>query len=126
MSSVPQRLKNNRGLLQHQRTCKVTLHIISNNGEDTQTTTIEKQNINYYGRNTSGVVITSPMINQRDNLEPPAETDFTLVWGNHSSGDLKEIINTCYEEIVDLSSGMPALLLLKAHYRSKAKNIQRF
>ena len=92
--------KTNRGLLQHQRTYKVTFHIISNNAEDTQTTAIEKQNVNDYERNTSGVVITSPMINQRDNLEPPAESDFTLVWGNHSSGDLKQIINACYEEIV--------------------------
>ena len=98
---------------------------------------LSKSRINDYGRNTSGMVITSPMINQRDNLEPPAETDFTLVWGNHSSGDLKQIINTHYEEIVDLSSGlssislktlmcMPALLLLKPHYRSKANNIQKF
>ena len=61
---MPQRLQTNKGLLQHERTCKVTLHIISNNAEDTQTTTIEKQNVNDYGRNTSGVVITSPMINQ--------------------------------------------------------------
>ena len=28
------------------------------------------------------------------------ETDFRLVWGYHSSDDLKQIINACYKEIV--------------------------
>ena len=71
--------KTNRGLLQHEGMCKVTLHIISNNAEDTQTTTVDKQNVNDYGRNTWGVVITSPTIKQREKLEPPTETDFRLV-----------------------------------------------
>ena len=84
--------KTHRGLMQHQRTCKVTLNILSNNEmEITRTGSLQKAG------NNKNIMVIAEDYTTTGTTENIHEQFY---WAEYKGNEITKIINEVYEKIV--------------------------